>query len=67
MNGYPANAEMPAIESLFEADKKLEYEAVEVLSEPGAQFNYSGGGFMVLEHLVQESLGQIRAFCGHHG
>lgn len=43
--GYPANEEMPKIETLLNQ--------VAVINTPGEKFQYSGGGFIVLEHLIE--------------
>jgi malate synthase len=45
VKGYPANGEMPKIESLLKE--------VDVINPPGEKFQYSGGGFIVLEHLIE--------------
>lgn len=51
VNGFPADQKMPPIEELLNA--KHGYEAVDVSFEPGKSFHYSGGGFIVLEHLIE--------------
>lgn len=43
--GYPLNSIMPKIESLLPS--------IEVVNTPGEKFQYSGGGFIVLEHLIE--------------
>jgi malate synthase len=45
VKGYPANGDMPQIESLLNK--------IEVINTPGEKFQYSGGGFIVLEHLIE--------------
>ena len=45
VKGYPANGDMPKIASLLHD--------VGVINEPGTKFQYSGGGFIVLEHLLE--------------
>ena len=34
-------------------NEKYSYPAIEVLSKPGTVFHYSGGGFLVLQHLIE--------------
>jgi allantoicase len=58
VNGVPANQRMPQIAELLPGDPARRYEPVGVVSDPGTRFQYSGGGFMVLEHLVERRLGQ---------
>jgi malate synthase len=50
VKGYPASEEMPAIESLLND--------VFVINEPGTKFQYSGGGYIVLEHLLETLTGK---------
>ncbi|MBC7714900.1 MAG: serine hydrolase [Rhizobacter sp.] len=50
VKGYPANGEMPQIESLLGE--------IEVINPPGEKFQYSGGGFIVLEHLIEAHSGK---------
>ena len=45
VKGYRADGVMPAIESLLGE--------IEVVNTPGEKFQYSGGGFIVLEHLIE--------------
>jgi allantoicase len=45
VKGYPADGAMPKIESLLDQ--------IQVVNTPGEKFQYSGGGFIVLEHLLE--------------
>jgi malate synthase len=53
VNGVPADQEMPNVSELVGGSKKYGYVPVEVQNKPGTAFQYSGGGFMVLEHLIE--------------
>ncbi|MBC7537921.1 MAG: serine hydrolase, partial [Bacteriovorax sp.] len=53
VNGVPANLEMPSIRNLLEGNSELGYAPIEVINSPGEKFQYSGGGFLVLEHLLE--------------
>ncbi|MEK6628063.1 MAG: serine hydrolase [Bdellovibrionota bacterium] len=46
VKGYPLNEKMPKLQELLSS--------IEVIAEPGAEFHYSGGGFIVLEYLIEE-------------
>lgn len=46
VNGTPANEPMQNLQELVET-------SVGVLNEPGMKFQYSGAGFLVLEHLIE--------------
>lgn len=57
VTGTPLATVMPGIEEWLKEPNPHGYPAVRVLHEPGTIFQYSGGGFLVLEHLL-ESLEQ---------
>lgn len=45
VKGYELGKQMPQIAELLSG--------IEVICEPGTEFHYSGGGFIVLEHLIE--------------
>lgn len=53
VNGVPANLEMPPIRDFLEGNEKYNYAPIAVINPPGEKFQYSGGGFLVLEHLIE--------------
>lgn len=53
VNGVPANELMPPIREFLDGNKQYNYPPVGVLNPPGKKFQYSGGGFLVLEHLLE--------------
>lgn len=53
VNGVPANKEMPKIRDLLSGNQEYGYTPVKVINTPGETFQYSGGGFLVLEHLIE--------------
>lgn len=55
VRGFPLGEPLPPVADLL--DGRHGYDKVEVISEPGTQFQYSGAGFLVLEHLL-ETLGK---------
>ena len=58
VNGVPANEKMPPISDFLNGNKKYNYPSVGVINEPGKKFQYSGGGFLVLEHLLESLEGK---------
>ncbi len=56
VHGVPATGTLPPLAELLAGNPALRYDAVGVVHEPGSRFQYSGGGFMVLEHLVERRL-----------
>jgi malate synthase len=53
VNGVPANLDMPKISEFLTGNKDFSYPPIEVINTPGEVFQYSGGGFIVLEHLIE--------------
>ena len=53
VNGVPADQQMPNVKEFLQGNKTYGYEPIEILNEPGTSFKYSGGGFLVLEHLIE--------------
>ncbi|MBL7665794.1 MAG: serine hydrolase [Bacteriovoracaceae bacterium] len=58
VNGVPANKKMPAITEFLNGNAEYGYEPLKVINEPGTKFQYSGGGFIILEHLIEAMAGQ---------
>ena len=53
VGGFPAGHAMPSIADLLMRPQDYAFPAVDVISEPGTAFKYSGAGFLVLEHLIE--------------
>jgi len=58
VNGVPLNEEMPDVLDFLRGNEKYGYPPVEVINEPGQVFKYSGGGFLVLQHLIESFEGR---------
>ena len=54
VNGVPANEPMPPIRDFLNGNPKYGYDPIAVVNKPGEVFQYSGAGFIVLEHLLEE-------------
>jgi malate synthase len=53
VNGVPADRAMPPITAFLAGNTEYGYEPIKVVNVPGTRFQYSGGGFIVLEHLIE--------------
>ena len=51
--GVPLSEPMPRANELLNGNEKFSYPPVKLQNEPGTAFQYSGGGFVVLEHLIE--------------
>ncbi len=58
VNGVPLTASMPEISEFIQGNSKYGYEPIKVINPPGEKFQYSGGGFIILEHLLQKHSGK---------
>jgi allantoicase/malate synthase len=72
VNGVPANKKMPPIRDFLTGNDEYGYAPIKVLHTPGETFQYSGGGFLVLEHLLESLEGKsifdmTRAFLDQLG
>ena len=54
VHGVPLDSEFPSMLSLVSGRRPdLGYDPIVVSKEPGTSFGYSGGGFLVLQHLIE--------------
>lgn len=51
--GIPLDQDMPDVLDLIEGKNKYGYQHLFVEKEPGKTFSYSGGGFLVLQYLLE--------------
>ena len=58
VNGVPANKPMPKISEFLKGNSEYGYEPIKVINPPGEKFQYSGAGFIVLEHLIEKLSGK---------
>ncbi len=54
VNGIPGSQAMPDITEFLNGNTEYDYESIDIINEPGTIFKYSGGGFLVLEYLIQK-------------
>lgn len=54
VNGLASDQVMPSCGQLLMTPESFGYPVLEVSHKPGSVFRYSGGGFLVLEHLIEE-------------
>ncbi len=58
VHGFPLSQTMPKTLDLLLKPQEFGYEPLVLASEPGQTFRYSGGGFLVLEHILELLEGQ---------
>lgn len=56
VQGFPAGGELPKMLELLQGGHG--YDRIQVAAQPGVEFHYSGGGFLVLEHLLESREGR---------
>lgn len=58
VNGVPLGKKMPKISEFLKGNAEYGYEPIRVVNPPGEKFQYSGGGFLVLEYLIEKLSGK---------
>ncbi len=58
VNGVPLDHKMPPISEFLTGNTQYGYDLIKVINPPGEKFQYSGGGFIVLEHLIEAMEGK---------
>ena len=58
VKGFPSEIPLPAMLSILKDPTRYGYTETGALFQPGSGFQYSGGGFLVLEHLIESSEGK---------
>ncbi|MCX6117849.1 MAG: serine hydrolase [Proteobacteria bacterium] len=61
VNGFSPDQPLPTSDQLLSNPEAYGYEAIKVNINPGKEFRYSGGGFIVLEHLLEKLTGKSSA------
>ena len=59
--GYPAGSHLPTLTQILEGKPPASSRKVRVVREPGKTFKYSGGGYVLLQLLIEESTGRTLA------
>jgi CubicO group peptidase (beta-lactamase class C family) len=55
--GYPAPEKVPALQQVLDGEPPANSDPVRVMQEPGQGFSYSGGGYAVLQQLLEDVTG----------
>lgn len=58
VQGIPLDEKMPPISALLKGNDQYGYPPISVINEPGTKFQYSGGGFLVLEQIIESLEGK---------
>jgi CubicO group peptidase (beta-lactamase class C family) len=56
--GYPAGQDLPTIQQILDGQPPANSDPVRVFQEPGAGQSYSGGGYTVMQQLLEDVTGQ---------
>ena len=56
--GYPAGADLPTVRQVLDGDPPANSEPVRVMQEPGSGYSYSGGGYTVVQQLLEDVTGK---------
>ncbi|MFN2219733.1 MAG: serine hydrolase [Anaerolineae bacterium] len=56
--GYPAGQDLPTVQQILDGRPPANSEPVRVFQQPGAGQRYSGGGYVVMQQLLEDVTGQ---------
>jgi CubicO group peptidase (beta-lactamase class C family) len=56
--GYPAGKPLPSLLQVLDGKPPANSPAIRVVSEPGTKFEYSGGGFCIVQQLIKDVTGK---------
>jgi CubicO group peptidase (beta-lactamase class C family) len=59
--GYPVDAELPTRQQILDGELPANSDPVRVMQTPGTAFSYSGGGYLVMQQLVEDVTGRTLA------
>jgi CubicO group peptidase (beta-lactamase class C family) len=56
--GYPSDAQLPTIQQILDGEPPANSDPVRVMQPPGTSFSYSGGGYVVVQQLIEDVTGR---------
>lgn len=56
--GYPAGRQLPTLHQILNGEPPANSRPVRVMESPGKAFRYSGGGYMVMQQMVEDVTGR---------
>jgi CubicO group peptidase (beta-lactamase class C family) len=60
-DGYPRGAAMPSLRDILDGRPPATNAAIRIERAPGSGFEYSGGGYAVMQQLIEDRLGESEA------
>jgi CubicO group peptidase (beta-lactamase class C family) len=65
--GYPAGAPLPTLQQILDGKPPAHSKPVRVVQAPGTGFKYSGGGYMVVQQMIEDVTGRPLADLAQEG
>jgi CubicO group peptidase (beta-lactamase class C family) len=59
--GYPAGRELPSLQHILNGELPANSEPVRVVQPPGKAYKYSGGGYLVVQQMIEDATGRSLA------
>lgn len=57
-DGYPAGKSIPTLRQVLDGEAPANSEAIRVVAAPGAGFVYSGGGYTIVQQMIEDVAGE---------
>lgn len=56
--GYPSGAQLPTMQQILDGEPPANSEPMRVMQTPGTGYSYSGGGYVVVQQLIEDVTGR---------
>ena len=56
--GYPSGSQLPSLQQVLDGEPPANSEPVRVMQAPGKGFSYSGGGYVLIQQLIEDVTGR---------
>jgi CubicO group peptidase (beta-lactamase class C family) len=56
--GYPSDAQLPTLQQILDGEPPANSDPVRVMQTPGTGFSYSGGGYVLVQQLIEDVTGR---------
>lgn len=56
--GYPSGSELPTLQQILNGEPPAPSKPVRVMQAPGTAFKYSGGGYLVVQQMIEDVTGR---------
>ena len=59
--GYPAGRQLPTLQQILNGEPPANSKPVRVMQAPGKTYKYSGGGYLIVQQMIEDATGRLLA------